>query len=227
MAGGFDLNSIMMYQFGHGLATYDDGRPFETPNNFVLTPLDKVVANMLYHATGLSDPDEEALAPGESAQDGSIKTPGQVVRYSFRPASGKVHVIETKGSTPLLVSLLGKRKDPAGRMLATEGANARLMFLPKNPNQDYFIEVRHAKPMKGTGASPSPSANSPEAGSERPFAPDRAGRNRRRAGHFEARPGVGSWDEWHRHQAAVVGHCFAIAVCHRMLDDPSDIEDAF
>ena len=36
-------------------------------------------------------------------------------------------------------------------MLATEGANARLMFLPKNPNQDYFIEVRHAKPMKGTG----------------------------------------------------------------------------
>jgi hypothetical protein len=151
LGGAFDLNSIMMYQFQAGLATFDDGTPFQTPNNVALSPLDKVVANLLYPATGVDDPDEVTLVPGDSPVDGSIEKSGQVARFSFQPASGAIHVVETQGSTPLLVSLFSLRDDPAGRMLAVEGSAASLSFLPKSPGNPYFIQVRHAQPMSGTG----------------------------------------------------------------------------
>ena len=40
--GAFDLNSIMMYEYQPGDATFPDGRPFVTPNNTALTATDKV-----------------------------------------------------------------------------------------------------------------------------------------------------------------------------------------
>jgi Matrixin len=151
MGGAFDLTSIMMYQFGPGLATYNDGSPFQSPNNVALSPLDKVVASMLYPATGVTDPNEVPIVPGDPPVTGSIQQAGQVVRFSFRPASGAAHFIETQGTTPLLVSLLSIRDDPAGRMLAVEGSTTSLGFVPTNPGNSYFIQVRHAKPMSGTG----------------------------------------------------------------------------
>jgi hypothetical protein len=151
VGGGFDLNSIMMYQYPPGLATYQDGTPFQTPNNTVLTPLDKVVANMLYPAVGVAGPNETGLVPGDPPQSGKIETPGQVVKYRFTPQEAGVYSIETQGSTPTLLALLAERDKPAGRMLASEGANAKLLFRPTSVGKPYFIQVRHARPLKGTG----------------------------------------------------------------------------
>jgi hypothetical protein len=149
---GFDINSIMMYQFQAGLATYNDGKPFETPNNIVLSPMDKVLANMLYPATGVTDPDEVALVPGDPPVNGSIQTAGQVARYRFHVTTPAIYSINTQGATPLLVSVLAERKDPAGQLLAVEGANTPLAFRAASTPKDYFVEVRHATPMTGTGS---------------------------------------------------------------------------
>jgi hypothetical protein len=149
--GAFDLQSIMMYQFPAGLAFYNDGSPFKTPNNTILSPEDKVLANMLYPPLGVIDPDERPLVAGDPPAAGSIQTAGQVVRYRIHPGAPGIYSVETQGSTPLLLSVLTKRKDPAGRMLAVEGSNAKLAFTATNAVPDYFVEVRHAKPLAGTG----------------------------------------------------------------------------
>ena len=150
MGGAFDINSIMMYKYEHLLAAYSDGTPFESPNNTVLTALDKVVAAMAYPVDGVPKSNEGTLVVGDPAQPGKIDVVGRVVRYKFVPQAPGICTVETTG-TSVLVSLLGKRDDPAGRMLAGEGSNLKLAFRPTNVGQDYFIEVRHARPTKGTG----------------------------------------------------------------------------
>ncbi|APW63777.1 M12 family metallopeptidase [Paludisphaera borealis] len=150
MGGAFDINSIMMYQYPQGLAAYKDGTPFVSPNNVILTPLDKVVVAMAYPVEGAPASNEQTLVPGEAARPGKIDVAGRVGRYKFQPQTEGVYTIATTGM-PALVALLGKRDDPAGRMLAAEGANAKLTFRPKNVGQDYFVQVRHARPTKGTG----------------------------------------------------------------------------
>ena len=153
----FDLKSIMMYSYlpdpdGQPLAHYNDAAhtPFVTQNNYALSPLDKVLANMLYPATGVTDPDEASLTPGGPATSGSISQVGQVARYKFRPRFAQALAITATG--PVLVALLATRKDPAGRMLAIDASvTSDLKFNAERAGQDYFIEVRHAQPMKGTG----------------------------------------------------------------------------
>jgi hypothetical protein len=147
----FDIQSIMMYQFPNGVAFYSDGTPFQTPNNLVLSPMDKVLANMLYPAIGVNDPNEVPLAPGDQPAAGSIQTPGQVARYKIHVITPGIYSIETHGPTPLLVSVSSKQKDPAGQLLVVEGANESLTFRAVNADKDFFIEVRHAIPMTGTG----------------------------------------------------------------------------
>ena len=168
----------MMYQFSAGLATFDDGTPFETPNNIALTPLDKVVASMLYPAPRPTNW-TRSVVPGDPPVAGSIQQAGQVVRFGFQPASGAVHVIETQGSTPLLVSLLSQRDDPAGKMLAVEGATASLAFLPKSAGSPY-CSSRSVMPSRSAApvTSRSPSAPSPNARSvpKRRRRPDLRGR---------------------------------------------------
>ena len=98
VGGGFDLNSIMMYSFPPGLATFDDGTPFQTPNNVALSPLDKVVASMLYPATGVTDPDETTCArrPPRFRLDRAGRS-GRPLQVQAGPAA--VHVVETQGTT--------------------------------------------------------------------------------------------------------------------------------
>jgi hypothetical protein len=148
---GFDIHSIMMYQFPSGSAFYPDGTPFESPTNFDLSPMDKVLANMLYPASGVTDPDEVALVLGAQPVNGSIQTAGQVARYRFHVTTPGIYSANTQGD-PLLVSVLSKRQDPAGQMLAVEGANTPCPFRAVDTDKDYYIEVRHAKPMTGTGS---------------------------------------------------------------------------
>jgi hypothetical protein len=148
---GFDLTSIMMYEFPAGMAFYSDGSPFQTPNNTALSPMDKVLANLIYPATGVARPDEVALVPGDPPVPGSIQAPGQVARYRFHAAAAGLYDITAGGDTPVLLSVLARRGDPAGSLLANEGAGVSVSFPAIDANKDYFIEVRHATPMTGTG----------------------------------------------------------------------------
>jgi hypothetical protein len=141
----------MMYKFPPGLARFSDGTPFEAPNNTTLSPQDKVLANMLYPKLGVIDPDEVPLAAGAAATSGAIQSAGQVARYRFHPPAPGKYSIETQGTEPLLLSLLTKRNDPAGKMTAVEGPNAKIALTAAGAVPDYFVEVRHAKPMSGTG----------------------------------------------------------------------------
>ena len=104
--GGFDPDSIMMYEYEPGDATYPDGRPFVTPRNTALSATDKVVTNMLYPRPGVTPLPEGVLVVGDDRPtDGalSIDEPGQVATYRFRPTAGASYSVETTGSTPLLV----------------------------------------------------------------------------------------------------------------------------
>lgn len=148
-AGMFDPTSIMMYQFAAGLARYEDGRPFETPNNTVLSPMDKVIANVAYPKAGAAQLSEVPLVAGEP-KDGAIAAAGQVARYRFRPRTPGVFVVETEGATPLLLSVQRDRDAAGGRLFAAEGSNLA-MPVRLTEARDYFINVRHARPMSGTG----------------------------------------------------------------------------
>jgi hypothetical protein len=147
----FDINSIMMYQFPAGLAFYADGTPFETPNNVELSPMDKVLANLLY-PSGVAPTDEVRLVPGDPPVNGTIGTAGQVARYAFNSGGGGgVYWIETQGTDPILLAVMPRSGQPDGLLLAAEGAGASL-GLRADPGQDCFVEVRHAQPLSGTGA---------------------------------------------------------------------------
>jgi hypothetical protein len=151
MGTWFDIRSIMMYQFPPGAAVYNDGTPFQSPNNIALTSSDKVLANMLYPATGVTNPDEAVLVPGDQPVMGSIQSAGQVIRYRMHAAATGTYSVDTQGTTPLLLAVLGKRGDPAGQLLAAEGVAVSLPFRVVEADKDYFVEVRHATPMTGTG----------------------------------------------------------------------------
>ena len=149
-AGMFDPSSIMMYQFPAGLARYADGSPFESPNNVALSPMDKVMANLAYPKAGVAQPAEAALVAGDPPKAGAIATAGQVARYRFRPAKPGLFAIRAEGVTPLLLSVQRDRDSAAGRLYAAEGSNLS-MTVRLTESRDYFVAVRHAKPLSGTG----------------------------------------------------------------------------
>ena len=149
-AGSFDVASIMMYQFPAGLARYADGKPFVSPNNVVMSPMDKVLASIAYPAAGASSPVEGVLVAGDPPKVGSIAAPGQVARYRFSPPTPGVYVVRTEGATPLLLSIQRDRDTAGGRLFASEGSNLAMPIrLPER--RDYFVAVRHARPTSGTG----------------------------------------------------------------------------
>lgn len=146
----FDPASIMMYQFPAGLARYADGTPFESPNNVVLSPMDKVMANVAYPRAGVEQPAEGALIEGDPPKAGAIEEAGQVACYRFRPAKSGIYTVKAEGVTPLLLSVQRDRDSAAGKLHAAEGANLSMPVRLTEP-RDYFIAVRHAKPLSGTG----------------------------------------------------------------------------
>ena len=150
-SSAFDLKSIMMYQFPPGLARYEDGRAFDTPNNTVLTPMDKVMANVAYPAEGAGELAEALLKVDGPSKAGEIAEPGQVARYRFTIDTPGVHVVKTEGATPLLLSIQRERDEADGRLFAVEGTNLA-QPVRFTEARDYYVAVRHAKPMRGVGA---------------------------------------------------------------------------
>jgi Caspase domain/Astacin (Peptidase family M12A) len=149
--GSFDDHSIMMYQFNSGTATFPDGTAFEAPNNTELSPQDKVLANMLYPKVVSTPLPEKELILDDPAQDGAIAIAGQVATYRVSADPSVRYLVVTEGSTPLLVSVTKSKTDPAGHMAVVDGQAENLQFQVATAGQ-YFVQVRHGKPMSGTGA---------------------------------------------------------------------------
>ena len=146
----FDPTSIMMYQYPAEAGATINGQPFATPENVELSAMDKVLINMAYPKEGVTQPAEDVLVAGDPPKPGSIAQAGQVASYAFTPGAPGVFLVQTEGATPLLLAIQRDRAAAAGRLYATEGANLR-MPIRLSESREYYITVRHAKPIAGTG----------------------------------------------------------------------------
>ena len=100
---------------------------------------------------GAAHPDAERARPaGARPKAGAIGAAGQVARYRFRPATPGLFAIRAEGVTPLLLSVQRDRDSAADRLYAAEGSNLS-MTVRLTESRDYFVAVRHAKPLSGTG----------------------------------------------------------------------------
>jgi serralysin len=157
----FDVHSIMEYQYLSGLAHYRrDKTPFEAPYNDRLSMMDKVAANTAYPR--LTTPiGQEKLFTGDPPLAGFISQPGQVARFTFNTGPGGKFTIETGGTMPVLFALLGHSETVEARgrvaniLFAGESADGESGFsytATYLPNLSYYAEVRHKKPLSGTGS---------------------------------------------------------------------------
>jgi len=163
----FDKSSIMMYEYPQGVAYYqkegapantpDLSRPFRTESNTKLTALDKVAAAVTYPKPGAPRIGEEALKAGAAARTGKLTAAGQVAPFVFKPTAAGDYTIAVGGSMPTLVGLMKQRngRDSRGSLAniqsAAEGTSsqgAALTLTNASANTEYFVEVRHAKPMR-------------------------------------------------------------------------------
>jgi hypothetical protein len=163
----FDEFSIMMYQYPEGVAFYqkegappntpDVSRPFVTGNNTKLTALDKVAAAVTYPKPGAPRIGEETLRAGQGARTGRLTAAGQVAPFVFKPTAAGDYTIIVGGPMPALVGLMRERggRDSRGSLANIQGAaestdqqGASLTLRNASANTEYFVEVRHAKPMR-------------------------------------------------------------------------------
>ncbi|WP_068414405.1 M12 family metallopeptidase [Planctomyces sp. SH-PL62] len=162
----FDVNSIMMYEYGPTLAYYqkegappntpDFARPFSTNRNTALSALDKVAAAVSYPKPGTPRIGEEVLTV--DARDGAIAEAGQVAPFSLTSDASGAATIVVEGPMPALVGLMKTRngRDSRGSLAniaaaAEPGpgeAGVTLRATGLEPNKQHFVEVRHRKPMR-------------------------------------------------------------------------------
>jgi hypothetical protein len=154
----FDVRSVMMYKYPSGLALYkDDGRPFESRVNPELSALDKVAAATAYPKRAA------VLAVVELTLDKPVPAAvdvGQVARFWFTTAEAGSYRLATRPGMPALLALLRKVNPPDGRGLpgnilaAAESRDDRTgasLSLELAAGTKFYIEVRHAEPMRGKG----------------------------------------------------------------------------
>jgi hypothetical protein len=162
---GFDSKSIMIYAFPEGLATYRESKkPFVSDWIYDLSPADKVAAATVYPRDARAAA-EDLLGIGAAPIRREIAEPGQVARFSVEAAPGEKLTVDVGGPMPALVALLRKPRrgtGSAGNILAAaetrrgKGSASLPLTLPKKDQPGdvegvYFLEVRHAKPIVGTG----------------------------------------------------------------------------
>ncbi|HZW29920.1 MAG TPA: M12 family metallopeptidase [Isosphaeraceae bacterium] len=162
----FDEKSIMMYEYPIGVAYYqlegappntpDLSRPFASQSNTKLTALDKVAAAVTYPRPGAPRIGEDALMVGAAPQAGKLTAAGQVAPFTFKTGAAGDYTIAVAGPLPALVGLMKERngRDSRGSLAnilaAAESADPSGATLPAKglaANTDYFVEVRHLKPM--------------------------------------------------------------------------------
>ena len=102
------------------------------------------------------------MIPAAPPASGSIQNAGDVARYRFRANSGQTVTVKANG--PTLTALLhSSNKPPGGAEIAnilsaaeSQGDQASSVLnavLPakKSDLGNYYVEVRHRLPLKGTG----------------------------------------------------------------------------
>ncbi|WP_428263425.1 M12 family metallopeptidase [Haliangium sp.] len=145
----FDPDSIMLYAFPASWTKNMQG----TKENSVLSDLDKafVAGEQMY--PGRNPPEERAVElPVQTATEAEISAGGEEDLFRFEVTRGGEHLIETYGSTDVVMSLFGP--DEPTRLIATDddsgsSRNARIQRALQ-PGV-YYVTVRHYHP-KRTGA---------------------------------------------------------------------------
>jgi serralysin len=161
----FDVDSIMMYDYPPGLATYKEtGKPFQVNVNTALSAGDKVSAATAYPFSQGQNGGRQRLRLGDGPVPGSIRAVGQVSYYSVAADPGETVVarVKTVGrddvpSVPALVAWLRNpnfdRGLPGNILIAAETPRGKTevtaeVTLPEKNHKDdqrpgeYFLEVR-------------------------------------------------------------------------------------
>jgi len=162
----FDPDSIMMYEYPAGLAwhqkansppgTPDPDRPFGSKSNTKLTALDKLAASAAYPKPGAAALGEETLDLGGEPMAGRISEAGQLARFKFTTGAAGAYAIRVAGEMPALVGLMTKRngRDSRGSLAnilkAAEASQGTAVIRADGleAGTTYFVEVRHARPMR-------------------------------------------------------------------------------
>lgn len=148
----FDPDSIMLYFFPVAWTT----NGVETKQNEVLSDTDKmfVAGAKMYPKTqpGVTGTIPELTVNASKRKQESIGKAGEEDLFRFRVETGARHVIDTKGSTDIVMKLFGPNSPT--RVIAEDddsgiGTNARIVedLIPG----EYFLQVRHWNREKGTG----------------------------------------------------------------------------
>jgi hypothetical protein len=142
----FDPDSIMLYFFParwttNGIATHANEVLSSTDRSFAASVYPKQVA-----------PVPKRLEVGGSAVRDSIGQPGEEDLFAFAVAEPGTHVIETTGSTDLVMKLYGPNSPTA---LIAEDDDSGAGFNPRiaralSPGE-YLMQVRHFSRPGGTG----------------------------------------------------------------------------
>src|SRR5262249_41920497 len=120
---GFDLKSIMMYQFPAGLARYIDqngiSQSFETDDNTELSALDKVAAATAYPSEdgpARNKPSENLRVSG-AATRGSLAKAKEVALFQFTTDAKGDYRLDLAGPMPALLGALKKPREIGKRHL--------------------------------------------------------------------------------------------------------------
>lgn len=146
----FDPNSIMLYFFPpewtlNGIATTQNEVPSAMDKAFVASA-------QMYPKTSPGVVAAVALKVNAKATKASIGKPMEEDLFKFTVVAGGRHLIETTGSTDVVMKLFGPNSQTA--LIAEDddsgvGANARIIadLIPG----EYFIQIRHWNRATGTG----------------------------------------------------------------------------
>lgn len=147
----FDPDSIMLYFFPPSWTLNGIG----TKENDVLSSLDKqfIAGAKMYPKTGATVSDATELKVNAKKRTrASIGEPGEEDLYRFTARSDGRYVVDTRGSTDMVMKLFGPGSQTA--LIAEDDdsgvdTNARITALL--PAGEYFVQVRHYNRERGTG----------------------------------------------------------------------------
>ena len=142
----FDPRSIMLYFFPASWTLNGVG----TDANEVLSDTDKAFAAAIYPRRGT--PTAKRLEIGAAPLPESIGRPGEEDLFAFAATQAGPHVVETEGSTDLVMKLYGPNSPTA---LIAEDDDSGVGLNPRIARAlvpgDYLVQVRHYRQGSGTG----------------------------------------------------------------------------
>jgi hypothetical protein len=142
----FDPESIMLYAFPDSWTQNMGG----TEENDELSQLDKAFVRGEHMYPGLPEPQDRAITLPVCADTvAEISAGGEEDLYIFEVGSGGLHIIETSGSTDLVMSLFGP--DSLTRFISEDddggtGRNSRISAVLAPGT--YYARVRHYNPTQ-------------------------------------------------------------------------------